>query len=209
MTNDEYEKLPWPARIKLARLALPKATKTALAKELNVSVHTVVNWESGTCKPQKQYIQKRIEELCTTGIAPSNSGISIDFLLGGFDANEAVMIKPLLTRDKAGAEMAMMAVAIRLLSYVYNVINKTVLVTSIDSIFNTYPGVVYIHLAPAEFPDVRYLIKLSHIPAGIEYTMDLLVYKNSTLINRYVANVSDSSIATAIRLIKKSINKLK
>lgn len=209
MISSDYDKLSWPARVRLARLALPKGTKKALADELATTVHTIVNWEHGKCVPKSKTHRERIKDLCENGISVSGAKISVNFLLGGFDANEAIVMQPLLTRDKSATTLVLLAIATRLAEHLVSVINKTVLVTSIDTVFNTYPSYVNLYATPVILPDTRFLFRLSHMPSGTTYTMDMLTYKHEELVSRYVCDISDSSIAKAIAILKKFINKIK
>jgi DNA-binding XRE family transcriptional regulator len=208
MTNTDYENLPWPARVRMARIALPKPTKVALADELGTTVHTIVNWESGKCSPKQQHHKDRIKELCAAGITVTGSKLNIDFLLGGIDANEVILTQPLLSRDKSGTTLALLAIATRLSSHIRTVVRRSMLVITIDTVVNTYPSSVDIHIAPVEMPDARFVIKLSHLPAGACYTLDLNIYEYGEAVSRYTCDISDSNIAKAIRILKKSINKL-
>lgn len=209
MTQSEYDNLPWPLRVRLARLALPRPTKTALADELQTTVHTIVNWESGKCVPKQQRHKNRIKELCENGVSVSGSGISVNFLLGGFDANEVILTRPLLSRDKSATTLALLAIATRLSTHIYSTITKTIPIISTETVFNTYPSYVNVHVSLIDLPGHRIVFRLSHLPAGTSYTMDMLFYTNDELVNRYVCSVSDANIAKAVRLLKKFSNKIK
>lgn len=208
MTSSDYDKLSWPARTRLARLALPKATKTALAEELGTTVHTIVNWEYGKCIPKQKRHRERIKELCENGVSASGAKISVDFLLGGFDANEGIISQPLLTRDKSSTTLVLLAIATRLAEHISAVTN-TMLVTSMDTVFNTYPSYANLYVTPVEIPGLQFTIRLSHLPAGTSYTLELLVNLQGEAISRYVCDITDNTIAKAIALLKKFINKLK
>lgn len=209
MTNSDYDKLSWPARIRLARLALPKSTKSALADELNTTVHTIVNWECGRCIPKQEVHRRRIRELCAYGVAATGSKLNVDFLLGGIDANEAIITQPLLSRDKRSTTLVLMAMATKLSEQITKTLNNTVFVISVDTVLNTYPSYVNVHIAPPEVPGIRFMIRLSHIPAGTTYTMELLVYDREELVSRYICDVTDASTLKVIGLLKKFTKKLK
>lgn len=209
MTHTDYENLPWPTRVRMARLSLPNPTKTALARELGATIHTVVNWESGKCIPRKKHHKERIRELCEAGVTVVGSKLNINFLLGGFDANETVITQPLLSRDKSTTTLALMAIATRLACHIQSVVDRTIMVISIDTVFNTYPSYVDVHVTPVEIQNLRFIFRLSHAPAGSTYTMELTIYEGRDISGRYVCDISDSNVAKAIRLLKKSVNKLK
>lgn len=209
MTHTDYENIPWSARVRMARLTLPKPTKTALAVELGTTVHTIVNWESGKCTPRKNYHKERIRELCEAGVTVVGSKLNINFLLGGFDANESIIVQPLLSRDKSAATLVLMAIATRLAMHIQTAITCTMLVITLDTVFNTYPSCVDVRVTPVEIPNSSFVFRLSHIPAGVNYTMELTMYNNRDIIGKYVCDISDRNIARSISLLKKSINKLK
>lgn len=210
MTPAYYNKLTWPVRVRLARMALPKSTKTALARELGTTVHTIVNWERGRCVPKQNTHKLRIKELCEIGVASSaSSGLSINFLLGGFDSNETILTRPLLSRDKSATTLAIAALATRLSAYVQSLIPDTMFIVSMDTVFNTYPSYVNLHVEPVEFPDVNFIFRISHLPAGSSYTLELLISAGGEAVSSYICDISDNNIAKAVRLLKKLINKLK
>lgn len=207
MLNSEYNNLTWPSRVKFARLALPKPTKKALAAELQVTVHTVINWETGKTVPNKKY-RERIKDLCCNSGIPTPN-VSINFLLGGYDANEDILTRPLITRDKTATMLALLAIATRLATHIYHCVDRVIFVTSIDTLFNTYPSAVTIQLTPVEFPSCRFVFRLSHIPTGVNYTLEFFAYENETLTTRHVCDICDKSLTAAVRLLKKLVNKLK
>lgn len=209
MTDSDYDRLSWPARIRLARLALPKATKTALAKELGTTVHTIVNWECGRCVPKQEIHRQRIKELCASGVAATGSKLNVNFLLGGIDANESILTRPLFSRDKSSTTLVLTAMAVKLAEHITHAVPNTVFVISLDTVINTYPSYINIHVAPTNIPEIRFMIRLSHIPAGITYTMELLVYNNDELASRYICDVSDASTLKVVGLLKKFIKKIK
>lgn len=209
MTLTDYNRLPWPTRVKLARLALPKATKTALAYELGTTVHTIVNWEQGKCIPKSHNHRLRIKELCEAGVSAADTRLSINFLLGGFDGNETILTQPLLSRDKGAATLALSAIATRLATHIQIFMPDTMFVISADTVFNTYPSYVNLHVTPVELPGVNFIFRLSHFPSGASYNLEFLVSTGEELVSKYVCDISDSNIAKAIRLLKKFINKLK
>lgn len=207
MLNSEYNNLTWPSRVKFARLTLHKPTKKALAAELQVTVHTVINWETGKTIPHKKY-RERIKDLCCNSVIPTPN-ISINFLLGGYDSNEELLTRPLVTRDKTATTLSLLAIATRLASHIYQHVDRVIFVTSIDTLFNTYPSAVTLQLTPVEFPSYRFLFRLSHIPVGVNYTLEFFAYENEALINRHICDICDKSLADSVRLLKKFVNKLK
>lgn len=200
--------LPWATRVRMARLSLVKPTKTCLAAELQVTLHTIMNWETGVYAPRQQY-RNKIKELCLGG--ETVPGVGLDFLLGGFDANERVLTRPLFTRNKNATTLSLVAIACKLSAYVYANINitKTPIVISMDTVFNTYPSCVRILVSPVNVSRVFYTITLSHRPAGTKYTIKLASTDGNLLQGLCVAEVSDTCLHTIVRLLKKSINKLK
>lgn len=209
MTDSDYDKLSWAARVRLARLALPRATKRALADELGTTVHTIVNWEYGRCIPKQKCHRERLKELCENGISSHSSKISVDFLLGGIDANESIIVQPLHTRDKSSTTLVLLALATRLSAHITAAITKSMLVTSVDTVFNTYPSYANLYVTPIEVPGLRFTLRLSHLPAGTSYTLELLVHFHEEILSRYVCDITDRSAARVIALLKKFINKLK
>lgn len=209
MTQAEYNKLTWPVRVRMARMALPKSTKTALAKELGTTVHTIVNWEGGKCIPKQQSHRLRIKELCDVGISASSPGLSINFLLGGFDGNETILTQPLRSRDKSAAVLALMAVSIRLTMHIQTFLPTTMFVITADTVFNAYPSYINVRATPIELNGVSFIFRISHLPGGSSYTLELLISSNDEITNVYACDISDSGIVKAVRLLKKFINKLK
>lgn len=209
MTSSDYDKLSWPARTRLARLALPKATKKALAEELGTTIHTIVNWECGRCAPKQKHHRERIKELCENGVSATGAKISVDFLLGGFDANEDIISQPLHNRDKSATTLVLLAIATRLSEHISSTVTNAMLVISVDTVFNTYPSYANLYVTPVEIPGLQFALRLSHLPAGTSYTLELSVNLQGEVLSRYVCDVTDNTIARAIALLKKFINKLK
>jgi hypothetical protein len=193
----------------MARLVLPKATKRALADELGTTIHTIVNWERGRCIPKQQAHREKIRELCETGLPVSSAKLNVNFLLGGIDANATTLAQPLLTRDKSTTTLVLFALATRIAEHIGAIINNIMFVMSADTVLNTYPSYVNLYVAPVEIPDVRFILRISHIPAGMFYTIELMAYSGEELVSRNVYDVSDSSVMKVVSLLKKFINKLK
>jgi hypothetical protein len=197
-----WDSYTWQEKIFLLKHILKTPTLEALSKKLGISYRTLLNWRTGSHKPNKaceEMLKKIYEDYTLDTIRTNDVPVTADFVAEtSYDSMQSTIHRYLSEGNSMQAHCILFAIASKLATDCLAAANSATIIPRISCIYGSDPATIKLTIEDASVPNQLFTLKLTHTAETPRTVLVFITMTKNNVLTRELGLVLGAEASSVI-----------